>query len=90
MHAIANDKAPAYLQELVLQTCEMASRSNLRSSVNNTYVKTRTRTILAERAFSLAGPLAWNALPTELRTIKRKDTFKRPLKTHYFNLAFLD
>jgi len=43
----------------------------------------------AERAFSVAGPLAWNALPTELRTIKCKDTFKRHLKTHYFKVAFL-
>ena len=79
MHGIANNEAPAYLRELVQQTREMASRSNLRSSVNSTYIKSSTRTKFAERAFSVAGPLAWNALPTELRTIKCKDTFKRHL-----------
>jgi len=90
MHGIANNEAPAYLRELVQQTREMASCSNLRSSVNSTYIKSRTRTKFAERAFSVAGPLAWNALPTELRMIKCKDTFKRHLKTHYFKVAFLD
>ena len=88
LHGIANNEAPAYLRELVQQTREMASRYNLRSSVNSTYIKSRTRTKFAERAFSVAGPLAWNALPTELRMIK--DTFKRHLKTHYFKVAFLD
>ena len=60
----------------VQQTCEMTSCSNLHSSVNNTYVKSRTRTKFAERAFSLAGRLVWNALSTELRTIKCNVTLK--------------
>jgi len=52
MHAVtANNKAPAYLLELVLQTREMASRSSLRSSASNSYVIPRTRTRFAERAF---------------------------------------
>jgi len=29
-------------------------------------------------------------LPTELRTINCTDTFKRRLKTHFFNRGFLD
>jgi len=90
MHATANNKAPVYLRELVLQTCEMASRSGLRSSASNSYVIPRTRTRFAEQAFSVAGPSAWNALPSELRTINCPDTFKRQLKTHFFNLVFLD
>ena len=47
--------------------------------VNSTYVKLRAQTKFAEQAFSIAGPLAWNALQTELRTIDCKDTFKRRL-----------
>jgi len=88
MYSIAKREALVYLGELVRQTCEMTSRSNLHSSVNNTYVKYCTKTKFGQRAFSIAGPLAWNALPTALRTISCKDTFKRHLKTHYFNLAF--
>jgi len=64
------------------------TRSNLRSSDSNTYIKPHTRTKFAERAFSFAGPAVWNALPAELRSLKSKDTFKRHLKTHYFKLAF--
>jgi len=86
---LLNNKLCSKLRELVQQTYEMASRSNLRSSVNNTYVKFRTRTEFEEGAISIAGPLAWNALPTALKTITCKDTFKRHLKTHYFNSAFL-
>jgi len=64
MYSIANQEAPVYLRELVKQTSEMASRSNLRSSVNNAYVKFHTRTKFGQRVFSTAGPLAWNALPS--------------------------
>jgi len=88
MHAIANKEAPIYLQGLVQHVNETVSRSNLRSSDSNTFIKPRTRTKFAERAFSFAGPAVWNALPAELRSIKSKDTFKRHLKTHYFRLAF--
>ena len=69
---------------------ESRTSSRLTTEVSHTYIKSRTRTKFAERAFSVAGPLAWNALPTELRAIKCKDTFKRHLKTHYFKVAFLD
>jgi len=50
MHAIANNEAPAYLQEIVQQMCEITSRYNLRPSVNSTYVKSRTRTKFAEKS----------------------------------------
>jgi len=86
MYDIANNEAPSYLRELVHHVNE--TRSNLRSCNSNTFIKPRTRTKLAERAFSFAGPAVWNALPVELRSLESKDTFKRHLKTHHFKLAF--
>jgi len=56
MHAIVNKEAPIYLQELVQHVNGTVTRSNLRSSDSITFIKPRTRTTFAERAFSFAGP----------------------------------
>ena len=36
-----------------------------------------------------AGPTAWNSLPDDIRQTTDTAAFKRQLKTHYFNLAFI-
>ena len=36
-----------------------------------------------DRAFSVAGPTLWNALPNEIRLYKSIDSFKNNLKTHF-------
>ena len=41
-------------------------------------------------AFSVAGPLAWNKLPTELKIEKDTASFKRILKTFLFTVAYPD
>jgi len=43
------------------------SRPRLRSADTTNYVQPRIRTKFGERAFSHAGPAAWNSLPGELR-----------------------
>ena len=43
-------------------------------------------TKLEERAFCVSGPLVWNSLPESLRTVDCITTFRRRLKTHFFNL----
>jgi len=40
------------------------------------------------RTFSLSGPSAWNALPTDIRDETCTAAFKRKLKTFYFSQAF--
>jgi len=48
-----------------------------------TYVVPRTRTKLGERAFSVSGPVAWNALPllpANIRSTADSKLFKRLLK----------
>jgi len=48
----------------------------------------RLRTKFAERAFSYAGPAAWNRLPESLRRTSSQAAFKRKLKTFLFYDAF--
>ena len=56
---------------------------------NSTYTLLHTLvTKFGERAFSYAGPAAWNSLPHELRAAPTLNSFKRRLKTHLFNTAF--
>ena len=40
------------------------------------------------RAFSYQAPILWNDLPLPLRELSELNTFKKKLKTFYFNLAF--
>ena len=52
------------------------------------HVEPRLRTKFGERAFSFAGPHAWNQLPASLRATPHLNSFKKQLKTHLFNIAF--
>ena len=56
------------------------SRPRLRSADITNYVQPRIRTKFGERAFSYAGPAAWNSLPDELRQAPTFNSFKRNLK----------
>ncbi|KAL3051684.1 hypothetical protein OYC64_001841 [Pagothenia borchgrevinki] len=62
---------------------------NLRSSDSGllTTPRTKLRTF-GDRAFSVAAPTLWNALPAEIPNIPTLDAFKRALKTHLFTKAF--
>ena len=53
------------------------SRSDLRSSTTSAYLLQRLKTNFGERAFSHAGPSAWNALPTHIRDVPNSDTLRQ-------------
>ena len=36
----------------------------------------------------MAGPRAWNSLPSRIRTLVSRDSFSRHLKTHFFKLSY--
>jgi len=63
------------------------SRYGLRPSSSHFSVP-RTRTKFGERAFSYAGPSAWNTLPRHIRETVDSASFRKLLKTHYFTSAF--
>ena len=85
MHLILTDQCPQYLKEIVTTTATSATRPGLRSSDSLSYHKPWIRTKFGERAFSIAGPSAWNSLPHSLQAITNTNGFKRQLKTHLFN-----
>jgi hypothetical protein len=87
MHSIHNGRSPAYLTDIVQATSTRSTRSGLRSAATTNYILPRLRTKFGERAFSHAGPAAWNALPSDLRNIPASTTFKRQLNTHFFKIA---
>lgn len=89
VHLAINGRAPTYIRDLITTTASMSGRASNRSASNNDIVKQSTRLKLGERAFSVAGPRAWNQLPTELKTTTNTATFKRKLKTFLFSIAYL-
>jgi len=48
----------------------------------------RTNLCLSDKAFAVAGPRAWNSLPTSVRLTATKSTFCKHLKTHLFRVSY--
>jgi len=90
MHLIHVGRCPAYFAELVSSLAENCRQSGLRSTSTSTsgYSKPRLRTKFAERAFSFSGPVEWNCLPNDLRTITDTNVFKKKLKAYFYKQAF--
>ena len=88
MHSVHAGRCPAYMTDCVRSVADSSSRSGLRSAKSSSFVTPQLRTKFGERAFSFAGPAAWNSLPAEMRDTDDPTTFRKKLKTHFFNLAF--
>ena len=73
--------APPYLCDLVH---DYLPRRTLRSGDGATLEVPRTKTVTAERAFSVAAPTIWNDLPLKLRQSTYFNGFKTELKTYLF------
>ena len=62
------NKAPSYLVAACTLVADVASRQHLRSASRHQLVVPRHQcTTLGRRAFSVAGPMALNALPDDVR-----------------------
>jgi len=83
-----NGPAPSYIKELCVPVTTVATRSALRSAARGDLIVPRTRRQLGNRAFSVAGPTAWNSLPRDIRTAQTISTFKNLLKTHLFSSSY--
>ena len=78
--------APVYITELLKP--HAPSRS-LRSANQSLLVVPKTRLkSRGDRAFSVAAPKLWNALPLQVRLAPSLLVFKAQLKTHLYSLAF--
>ena len=70
-----------------IQKYTLATIADQSNTVDRFYTKSfypRTRRRLGNRAFSVAGPAAWNSLPPDIRTASTLCSFKNLLKTHLF------
>ena len=87
VHRCLQGKAPQYLVNCCHPTSDITSRQRLRSSSRHHLVVPRhRRSMFGRRAFSVAGPMAWNALPDDLRDPSLSaDNFQK--KTHLFRNA---
>ena len=63
---------------------EVKSATNPRSSSNRTLAVPRTRTILGDRSFAVAGPRVWTSLSATVGQITSYGQFRQHLKTHLF------
>jgi len=81
MHGLA----PQYLAELCVPVADVTGRRQLRSAARGLLDFPRyCLKNYGRRAFSYAGPHAWNSLPDTLRQSPNIDCFKRSLKTFLF------
>ena len=89
VHRYLQGRAPQYLMNCCHPTSDVASRQRLRSSARHHLVVPRLScSTLGRRAFSVAGPMAWNALPDDLRDPSLSAVnFRNGLKTHLFRNA---
>ena len=80
--------APPYLREQRCPTVTIERRISLRSSAQAELLVSCTRTVIRQRrAFSVAGPTAWNGLPVALRLkpVVNSALFLSGLKTTLFD-----
>ena len=85
-HQCIHGNAPSYLKELIdPKSSSRSLRSNDTDSLKPKWAKLRT---MGDRAFCVAAPRLWNALPNHLRAPQSVENFKRGLKTFLFNKAF--
>ena len=88
MHLILTQQCPDYIKEITSLTATSATRVGLRSGNGLSFRQPKVRTKFGERAFSYAGPAAWNSLPYCLQSTTNTKSFKRLLKTHLFATAY--
>ena len=81
-----NNAAPAYLSNMLQRKTTPLSGPVTRSAMDGTLLLTSSsKKRVGEGAFSIAGPVLWNSLPSHIRNSKSVALFKKQLKTYLFN-----
>jgi hypothetical protein len=81
--------APRYVADHVILMSSVGRRRGLRSVDTLTLVVPRTHLSFGDRAFSVAGPRAWNSLPLHVRSAQSMYTCRKLLKTYLFQRVYL-
>ena len=66
MHSIVYGYSPQYMADMVTSVSSLPSRTHLRSASDGMFDVPRTRIRQGSQAFLIAGPRAWNTLPTAI------------------------
>ena len=83
VYKIINGLAPSYLDNFVTQA--IPAEYNLRSNLDNLKLQHTQDGVKTIKHHMIKN---WNCLPFNIRSSTSINTFKRNLKTHYFNIAF--
>jgi len=87
---IIDGSAPRYLGPLV-PVADLQDRWTLRSAGTNRLVLPSARlSTVGSRAFSVAAPRIWNALPAETTSAQSLTSFRQHLKTWLFSQSYPD
>jgi len=88
-HRCLLGKAPVYLSDYCTPVSQVAARQHLCSAARHRLVVPRHRlSTYGRRAFAVAGPMTFNALPDELSDpTVNTTTFRRLLKTFFLELS---
>ena len=90
IHRCLTGAAPRYMTELAVPVASTARRRLRSVSSADLVVPSTRRSTIGDRAFAVAGPRAWNSLPSDIRTSTPSfDTFKKHLKS-YQGLKYLE
>ena len=86
VHQCLNGRAPPYLSEHCIPVSSADTRRHLRSANRHLLAVPRFRlNTYGHRAFSVAGPMAWNSLSDFIRDpTSSTDCFRRLVKTYLF------
>jgi len=77
-----------YHFDIITPVTQLSGRANLRSAHQGHYDGPCVATGLGQRSFTVADPMAWNSLPSELRCIAVDSTFRCHLKAELFTRAY--
>jgi len=77
---------PSYLSELI--SPYVPARTLRSSNTHLLSIPTGVTSHFSSLSFSFFAPSTWNSLPQHIRSIDRLSTFKRQLKSHFFQSAF--
>ena len=84
VYKVRSSSQPVYLSSFIP---DYASIRSLRSTGTHILHTLHVKTAVGSRAFTLSAPEVWSSLPDDIRDRTTLLTFRRKLKTFYFNQA---
>ena len=88
VYKIINKTAPPYLLDMCKPVGVIDGLRRLRSAADSCLCVVRTDTKFGDRAVNVAGPVAWNNLPSNFCASTSLASFKRQMKPCLFKISY--